>query len=55
MLPGNKKNVPELIRDPVALIKDVRTLIGLHRQDSRELAITGKPVLTGKLDFSLFY
>lgn len=48
MLPPNKKNVPELIKDPVALIKDVRTLIGLHRQDSRELAITGKPILTGK-------
>ncbi|XP_017781389.1 PREDICTED: jmjC domain-containing histone demethylation protein 1-like [Nicrophorus vespilloides] len=46
MLPHNKKNVPDLIKDPVALINDVRTLIGLHRQDSRELAITGRPILT---------
>ena len=45
MLPANKKNVPDLIRDPVSLIQDVRTLIGLHRQDSRELAVTGRPVL----------
>ncbi|KAJ8974503.1 hypothetical protein NQ317_012994 [Molorchus minor] len=46
MLPANKKNVPELLRDPVSLIQDVRTLIGLHRQDSRELAVTGRPILT---------
>lgn len=46
MLPSNKKNVPELIKDPIALIKDVRTVIGLHRLDNRELAITGKPILT---------
>lgn len=46
MLPSNKKNVPDLLRDPVSLIQDVRTLIGLHRQDSRELAITGRPVLS---------
>ncbi|XP_071057273.1 jmjC domain-containing histone demethylation protein 1 isoform X2 [Onthophagus taurus] len=45
MLPANKKNVPELIKDPVALIQDVRTLIGQHRQDVRELAITGRPIL----------
>ncbi|XP_025836100.1 jmjC domain-containing histone demethylation protein 1 isoform X2 [Agrilus planipennis] len=45
MLPANKKNVPDLIKNPVALIQDVRTLIGLHRQDSRELAITGRPIL----------
>ncbi|KAJ8968905.1 hypothetical protein NQ314_002046 [Rhamnusium bicolor] len=46
LLPPNKKNVPDLLKDPVSLIQDVRTLIGLHRQDSRELAITGRPVLT---------
>lgn len=50
LLPPNKKNVPELIKDPVPLIQDVRTLIGLHRQDNRELAITGRPILTGKLN-----
>ncbi|KAK9745105.1 PHD-finger [Popillia japonica] len=46
MLPPNKKNVPELLKDPVALIQDVRTLIGQHRQDIRELAVTGRPILT---------
>ncbi|CAH0549530.1 unnamed protein product [Brassicogethes aeneus] len=45
MLPPQKKNVPELIKNPVSLIQDVRTLIGLHRQDSRELAISGRPIL----------
>lgn len=48
-LPTNKKNVPELIRDPIALITDVRTLVGLHRHDDKDLAITGQPVLTGKI------
>lgn len=54
MLPQNKKNVPELLRDPVALIQDVRTLIGSHRQDNRELAVTGRSVLTGKI-FTYLY
>lgn len=44
-LPSNKKNVPELITDPIMLIKDVRTLIELHCHDSPELAVTGRPVL----------
>ena len=48
MLPANKKNVPDLLKDPVSLIQDVRTLIGLHRQDCRDLAITGRPILMGK-------
>lgn len=46
-LPTNKKNVPELIRDPIALIKDVRTLVEQHRYDSPEAAVTGKPILRG--------
>lgn len=49
-LPPNKKNVPDLIKNPVSLIQDVRTLIGLHRQDSRELAVTGRPILQGILN-----
>lgn len=44
-LPTNKKNVPELITDPIMLLKDVRSLIELHCQDVPELAITGRPVL----------
>ncbi|GLH03864.1 JmjC domain-containing histone demethylation protein 1 [Gryllus bimaculatus] len=44
-LPTNKKNVPELIRDPIALIKDVRTLVEQHRYDNPEAAVTGRPIL----------
>lgn len=54
MLPPHKKNVPDLLRDPVSLIQDVRTLIGLHRQDNRELAITGRPILTGNVHIYLY-
>nr|CAH7745842.1 unnamed protein product [Callosobruchus chinensis] len=50
MLPPNKKNVPDLVKDAVSLIQDVRTLIGLHRQDNRELAVTGRPVLPPQED-----
>nr|XP_023016137.1 jmjC domain-containing histone demethylation protein 1-like [Leptinotarsa decemlineata] len=45
MLPPNKKNVPDLLKDPISLIQDVRTLIGLHRQDNRDMAITGRAIL----------
>ncbi|XP_024084550.1 jmjC domain-containing histone demethylation protein 1 [Cimex lectularius] len=44
-LPTNKKNIPELIVDPVALIKDVRTLVEQHRHDIPEFSVTGFPVL----------
>lgn len=44
-LPSTKKNVPELIHDPVALIHDVRCLVEQHRHDSPEAAVTGNPVL----------
>lgn len=44
-LPTNKKNVPELISNPIALINDVRTVVGLHRHDDKDLAITGVSVL----------
>jgi len=49
-LPSYRKNIPELIKDPIALIKDVRTLVEFHRGDSPELAITGRNVLTGVED-----
>ncbi|XP_045465756.1 jmjC domain-containing histone demethylation protein 1-like isoform X2 [Harmonia axyridis] len=45
MLPANRKNVPELIKDPVALIQDVRNLISIHRLDVADLAVSGKPIL----------
>lgn len=45
-LPSHKKNVPELVKDPVALIKDVRTLVERHCKDDPELAVTNVPILT---------
>lgn len=50
-LPSNKKNVPELITDPIALIKDVRTLIEEHCHDNPDRAITGRPVLPPQVRF----
>lgn len=44
-LPSSKKNVPELISDPVALIHDIRCVVEQHRHDSPDLAVTGQPVL----------
>lgn len=49
-LPQNKKNVPELIKDPVALIKDVRSLVERHCKDDNQQAITGVPVLRAELN-----
>lgn len=51
-LPSQKKNVPELIKDPVVLIKDVRNLVERHCKDSPELAITGLPILHPDLNKS---
>ncbi|XP_037711805.1 jmjC domain-containing histone demethylation protein 1 [Drosophila subpulchrella] len=44
-LPPQKKNVPSLVLDPVALIKDVRSLVERHCKDQQDLAITGMSVL----------
>uniref|UniRef100_A0A1B6CUI0 [histone H3]-dimethyl-L-lysine(36) demethylase n=1 Tax=Clastoptera arizonana TaxID=38151 RepID=A0A1B6CUI0_9HEMI len=44
-LPIHKKNVPDLIGDPVSLIRNVRTLVEQHRHDSPESAVSGLPVL----------
>lgn len=44
-LPSTKKNVPELIHDPVELIHDVRCLVEQHRHDLPENAVTGLPIL----------
>ncbi|XP_063229275.1 jmjC domain-containing histone demethylation protein 1-like isoform X2 [Bacillus rossius redtenbacheri] len=49
-LPTAKKNVPMLIKDPIALIKDVRTVVEQHRYDDPELAVTGVPVLRSFYD-----
>ncbi|XP_071513076.1 lysine-specific demethylase 2A-like isoform X3 [Panulirus ornatus] len=44
-LPTSKKCVPDLITDPIALIRDVRTVVEKHRYDKPDLAKTSKPVL----------
>ncbi|XP_069937749.1 lysine-specific demethylase 2B-like [Cherax quadricarinatus] len=44
-LPNSKKCVPELITDPIALIRDVRTVVEKHRYDKSDLAKTSTPVL----------
>lgn len=44
-LPSHKKNVPELVKDPVALIKDMRSLVEHHCKDIPGLAVTGLPIL----------
>ncbi|XP_026462710.1 jmjC domain-containing histone demethylation protein 1-like [Ctenocephalides felis] len=46
LLPNHKKSLPELLRNAVALIRDVRKVVELHFCDNAELAITGRPVLT---------
>ncbi|GAB0086636.1 hypothetical protein DMENIID0001_007370 [Sergentomyia squamirostris] len=49
-LPPNKKKVPDLIKDPVSLIRDVRTLVEKHCKDSPALAITGRSVLKAEVN-----
>ena len=44
-LPSNKKNVPSTIRDPVTLIRDIRTIVEVHKNDSQERAVNGRPLL----------
>ncbi|CAH2052035.1 unnamed protein product, partial [Iphiclides podalirius] len=46
-LPAARKSVPELLSDPIALVRDVRTLVEQHRHDKQHLAVTGVPVLKG--------
>ncbi|XP_053617138.1 jmjC domain-containing histone demethylation protein 1 isoform X2 [Plodia interpunctella] len=46
-LPAARKSVPELLSEPIALIRDVRTLVEQHRHDKQHLAITGVPILKG--------
>lgn len=50
-LPAARKSVPELLSDPIALVRDVRTLVEQHRHDKQQLAITGQPILKGEYLF----
>ena len=40
-----RKSVSKLISDPVALIRDIRTIVESHKNDSAEQSVTGKPLL----------
>lgn len=44
-LPIQRKNVPALIYDPVALLKSIRQIVEMHRYDDPAKAVTGKPIL----------
>ena len=44
-LPSNKKNVPAAIKDPVTLIRDIRTIVEVHKNDTQERAVNGRPLL----------
>jgi len=44
-LPSNKKGVPTAIRDPVSLIRDIRIIVEVHKNDSQERGVTGRPLL----------
>ena len=51
-LPVTRKSVPPLIKTAVELIKDVRTIVETHKDDSPDKCVTGKPLLywSGKGD-----
>lgn len=51
-LPAARKSVPELLSDPIALVRDVRTLVEQHRHDKQHHAVTGIPVLKGNFNIN---
>ena len=44
-LPVNKKNVPSFIKDPVSLIRDIRIIVEVHKNDRPDRAMNGRPLL----------
>jgi len=44
-LPANRKSPPSLMRDPVSLIKDIRIIVEVHKNDTFKRSLTGKPIL----------
>jgi len=44
-LPGNKKNVPPLLKDPVLLVRDIRIISEVHKSDTHEKGVTGRPLI----------
>ena len=39
------QNVPTLISEPINLVRDVRIVVGDHKNDDHNLAVTGTPLL----------
>lgn len=37
--------MPKLVTDPVEIIRDIRTIVETHKNDSAEQSVTGKPLL----------
>jgi F-box/leucine-rich repeat protein 10/11 len=44
-LPVSKKNVPALITEPINLVRDIRIVVGEHKNDDLNNAVTGSPLL----------
>ena len=44
-LPANRKNPPATLKDPVSLIKDIRIIVEVHKNDPFSKSLTGKPIL----------
>ena len=44
-LPVNKKGVPAYIKDPVSLVRDIRIIVEVHKNDRPERAVNGRPLL----------
>ena len=44
-LPITRKSVPAIIKNAVELIKDIRTIVDTHKNDSPDLCVTGRPLL----------
>lgn len=44
-LPTNKKSVPIMLPDPIAVVKNVKEVVSLHKDDCPEQAITGNYIL----------
>jgi len=44
-LPVTRKSVPPLIHDPISLIRDIRSIVDAHKQDTPDKSYTGRPLL----------
>jgi hypothetical protein len=44
-LPVNKKGVPAYIKDPVSLVRDIRIIVEVHKNDKPSRAVNGRPLL----------